>query len=219
MPRKIKIAPSILAADFLHLGDEIRRVEEAGVDMLHLDVMDAHFVPNLSIGMPIVESVRRATKLHLDTHLMMDNPDKYLDAFAKAGVNGLTVHLEIFPEPDAILDRIGELGLTRGLSLNPDMPVERLKGKLSRVDRLLVMSVFPGFGGQKFIPETLDRIRRIRDMLDAEGRTDAEVEVDGGVGPGNAAELAAAGADLLVAGTAVFRADDPAAAVRGMRGE
>lgn len=219
MSRKIKIAPSILAADFRKLEDEIRRVEQAGADVIHVDIMDAHFVPNLSMGPGIIESIRPVTKLPFDVHLMMDNPQKYLKAFADAGADGLTVHLEIFPEPDAILDEIGALGLTRGLSLNPDMPVEKLQGKLSRVDRLLVMSVFPGFGGQKFIPESLARITKVRALLDAEGRTDAEVEVDGGVGVGNAKEIIQAGADLLVGGTAVFGAPDPAAAIRALRGE
>lgn len=219
MKRAIKIAPSVLAADFLHLGDEIRKMEDAGADMIHFDIMDAHFVPNLSLGPGVLEAVRRATKLHLDVHLMMDNPDKYLKDYADAGADGITVHFDVFPEPDAILDAIGALGRRRGLSLNPDMPVERLSGSLSRVDRLLVMSVFPGFGGQSFIPESLARLTEARALLDGEGRAEAELQVDGGVGPANAAEIVAAGADILVAGTAIFRAADPAAAIRKMRGE
>lgn len=219
MARKIKIAPSILAADFLHLGDEIRKIEDAGADMVHFDVMDAHFVPNLSMGIGMLESVRKVTKMYLDVHLMMDNPEKYLKTFADAGADGITIHLEIHPDPDGILDAIGALGKDRGLSINPDMPVERLAGKVSRVDRLLLMSVFPGFGGQSFIPESLARLTQARQLLDREGRTGAELQVDGGVGPGNAAAIIKAGADCLVAGTAVFRAPDPAAAIRGMRGE
>ena len=219
MKHKIKISPSILAADFLRLGEEIRLIEEAGADAVHFDVMDAHFVPNLSMGPGILQQIRRITKLPIDVHLMMDNPDKYLEMFAKAGANAITVHLEIFPEPDDILDRIGRLGLVRGLTLNPDMPVERLRGRVSRVDRLLLMSVFPGFGGQSFIPESLERATQVRAILDGEGREEAELQIDGGVGPENAAAVIAAGVDNLVAGTAVFRAPDPAAAVRMMRGE
>lgn len=218
MTKKIKIAPSLLAADFLRLGDEIRKVEEAGADMLHFDVMDAHFVPNLSLGVGILESVRKATRLYLDVHLMMDNPEKYLKAFADAGADGITVHLEVHPEPDAVLDAIGELGKDRGLSINPDMPVSRLSGRLSRVDRLLLMSVFPGFGGQSFIPESVERLRQARELLDREGRTQTELQIDGGIGPKNAAAVIAAGADCLVAGTAVFRAPDPAEAIRAIRG-
>ena len=219
MARSVKIAPSVLAADFLHLGDEIRKIEDAGADMLHFDVMDAHFVPNLSFGMPILETIRKATTLYLDAHLMMDNPEKYLKAFADAGANGITVHLEVHPEPDGVLDAVGALGLDRGLSINPDMPVERLAGRVGKVDRLLLMSVFPGFGGQSFIPESLSRLTRARELLDREGRRSAELQVDGGIGPANAAAVVAAGADCLVAGTAVFRAPDPAAAIRAMRGD
>ncbi|MCL2001407.1 MAG: ribulose-phosphate 3-epimerase, partial [Planctomycetes bacterium] len=156
MARRIKIAPSMLAADFLCLGDEIRKVEDGGADMLHFDVMDAHFVPNISFGPGILEYVRKATRLHLDVHLMMSEPVKYLEAFAKAGADGITIHLEACPDPGAALSNIGRLGLCRGLSINPDMPVEMLEGKLSDVDRLLIMGVFPGFGGQPFIPETLE---------------------------------------------------------------
>lgn len=219
MSRKIKIAPSVLAADFLHLGDEIRKIEDAGADMVHFDVMDAHFVPNLSLGVGILESIRKATKMYLDVHLMMDNPEKYLKTFADAGADGITVHLEVYSEPDAVLDAIGALGKDRGLSINPDMPVEKLSGKVSRVDRLLLMSVFPGFGGQAFIPESIERLRQVRELLDREGRSEAELQIDGGVSPKNSAQIIAAGADNLVAGTAVFRAPDPAEAIRALRGE
>ncbi len=219
MRHKIKVAPSILAADFGRLADDIRRVEDAGADMIHIDIMDAHFVPNLSMGPGIVKSIRKVTKLHFDVHLMMDNPQKYLKTFADAGADGLTVHLEIFPDPDAVLDEIGALGLTRGLSLNPDMPIEKLRGKVAHVDRLLIMSVFPGFGGQKFIPESLERITQARALLNAEKRETAEVEVDGGVGIDNAKDIIKAGADLLVGGTAIFAAPDAARAIRAMHGE
>ncbi len=218
MPNAVKIAPSILAADFLRLGDEIRRVEDAGADMIHWDVMDAHFVPNLSLGVAMLEAVRKATKLYIDVHLMMDNPDKYLQTFADAGADGITVHLEVFPEPERVLEAIRALGKDCGLSINPDMPVERLRGKVGLIRRLLLMSVFPGFGGQKFIPESLERLGAARALLDAEGRADAELQVDGGVGASNARAILAAGADCLVAGTGVFRAPDMAAAIKTLRG-
>ncbi len=219
MNRKIQIAPSILAANFRRLEDDIRRIEQAGADIIHVDIMDAHFVPNLAMGPGILESIRPVTKLPFDVHLMMDNPQKYIKTFADAGADGLTIHLEIFPDPNEILDEIGSLGLKRGLSINPDMPVEKLRGNVSRVDRLLLMCVFPGFGGQKFIPESLARISEARALLDASGKTETELEVDGGVGINNAAAIRQAGADILVAGTAVFGAPDPAAAIRTMRGE
>lgn len=218
MPKKVKIAPSVLAADPLRLGDELRKVQDAGADLIHFDVMDAHFVPNLSLGVAMLEAVRKFTTMYLDVHLMMDNAAKYLKTFADAGADGITVHLEVYPDPDAVLDEIGALGKDRGLAINPDMPVSRLAGKVGKVDRLLLMSVFPGFGGQKFIPESLSRLTEARALLDAAGRGDAELQIDGGVGVKNAGEIVAAGADCLVAGTGVFLAEDVAAAIRAMRG-
>lgn len=217
MARPVQIAPSILAADFGNLAADIQRVEKSGADMLHLDIMDGHFVPNISFGPPVVESIRPLSTLHFDTHLMLTNPEKYIDAFAKAGSNGITIHLEAHPEPDELLRRIGDLGLVRGLSLNPDMPVERLKGRVANVDRLLVMSVFPGFGGQSFIQDSLARITAIRAILDAAGRKEAEIQVDGGVSAANAKAIVAAGANILVAGTAIFRAPDARFAMDAMR--
>ncbi len=218
MPHPVKIAPSVLAADFLRLGDEIRRIEDAGADSIHWDVMDAHFVPNLSLGIAMLEAVRKATNLYLDVHLMMDNPEKYLKTFADAGADGISIHLEVHPEPAGILADIRALGKDAGLVINPDMPVEKLRGRVGGIRRLLLMSVFPGFGGQKFIPESLARLREARALLDGEGREDAELQVDGGVGAGNAKDIIAAGADCLVAGTGVFRAPDMAEAIRILRG-
>jgi ribulose-phosphate 3-epimerase len=218
MTRTVKIAPSILAADFLRLGEEVAKIKNSGADMIHFDVMDAHFVPNLSLGIAILEQVRKATDMYLDVHLMMDNPEKYIKTFADAGADGITVHLEVHPEPEAILDAIGSFKKDRGLSINPDMPVGRLAGKVAKIDRLLLMSVFPGFGGQAFIPESLGRLGEARRLLDAEGRHNVEIQIDGGVGAANAADIVRAGADCLVAGTGFFRAPDPAEAVRKMRG-
>lgn len=218
MPRTVKIAPSILAADFLRLGEELDKIKSSGADMIHFDVMDAHFVPNLSLGIGILEQVRKATDMYLDVHLMMDNPEKYIKAFADAGADGITIHLEVHPEPEAVLDGIASFGKDRGLSINPDMPVARLAGKVAKINRLLLMSVFPGFGGQAFIPESLARLTEARKLLDGEGRAEVEIQVDGGVGAANAGEIVRAGADCLVAGTGFFRAANPAEAVRKMRG-
>jgi ribulose-phosphate 3-epimerase len=217
MQRTVKVAPSVLAADFLRLGDEIRRIEDAGADMIHWDVMDAHFVPNLSLGMGMLEAVRKATRLYIDVHLMMDNPEKYLKTFADAGADNISIHLEVHPEPENVLAEIRSLGIDCGLVINPDMPVEKLRGKVGKIKRLLLMSVFPGFGGQKFIPESIARLREARALLDSEGREDAELQIDGGVSVGNAREIIEAGADNLVAGTGVFRAPDMAEAIAMLR--
>jgi len=213
---KATVAPSLLAADFTCLEREIHRIEEAGIEVLHIDVMDGHFVPNLTFGPPIVEALRKITKMHFDVHLMLDNPEKFLIPFANAGADGLTIHLEVYPEPEEILERIGALGKVRGLSFNPDMPVERLAGHLDKVDRLLLMSVFPGFGGQKFIPASLDRLRECKKLI---GNRKIELEIDGGVTTENAQAVREAGATLIVAGTSTFRAPDIRAAVRTIAGE
>lgn len=210
---KCRIAPSLLAADFTKLGDEIKRVEDSGTDIIHLDIMDGHFVPNYSFGPCVIEALRPITSLHFDVHLMLDEPGKYIDTFHKCGADGITVHLQPCPDPTEILAEIGSRGLVRGLSINPDVAVEKIAPFLGSVDRLLLMSVYPGFGGQAFIEESIARLRQAKELI---GDRDIELEVDGGVCLENAHVIKEAGANLLVAGTAVFRSDNMGEAVRGM---
>jgi ribulose-phosphate 3-epimerase len=201
----VRIAPSILSSDFAHLADEIAAVEQAGADLLHVDVMDGHFVPNLTIGPPIVESIRKVTSLPLDCHLMVTNPDDFIDEFAQAGANYITVHVETCPHLHRTIQFIKEKGLKAGVTLNPATSLVTIEAILPDVDLVLIMSVNPGFGGQRFIPGVLDKIRRARSMIDATGRP-IWLEVDGGVKVDNAGAIAAAGADILVAGSAIFEA-------------
>ncbi|MEK6700531.1 MAG: ribulose-phosphate 3-epimerase [Nitrospirota bacterium] len=218
MTRKIKVAPSILSADFSRLGEEIRAVEAAGADIIHVDVMDGHFVPNITIGPLVVEAARKATKLPLDVHLMITNPERYVADFAGAGADYLTVHVETAYHLHRLVQSIREQkNVKAGVSLNPATPLTSLDHILGDLDLVLIMSVNPGFGGQAFIPSALDKIRQLRKRID-DGGLKTEIEVDGGVKPGNAAELIAAGADILVAGSAVFGAKDYASAIRGIRG-
>jgi ribulose-phosphate 3-epimerase len=218
MTRKIKVAPSILSADFSRLGEEIRAVEAAGADIIHVDVMDGHFVPNITIGPLVVEAARKATKLPLDVHLMITNPELYVADFARAGADYLTVHVETAYHLHRLVQSIREQkNVKAGVSLNPATPLTCLDHILGDLDLVLIMSVNPGFGGQAFIPSALDKIRQLRKRID-DGGLKTEIEVDGGVKPGNAAEIIAAGADILVAGSAVFGAKDYASVIRGIRG-
>jgi ribulose-phosphate 3-epimerase len=203
MAHTVAIAPSLLSANFAALEHDIRRCEAAGVQMLHLDVMDGHFVPNITIGPPVVRSIRAVTKLSLDTHLMIEEPSRYLDAFAKAGSTTLTVHYEADRHLHRTITRIKDLGLKAGVSVNPATPIEVLTEILPVCDLVLVMSVNPGFGGQSFILSSLAKISRLRDMIRAM-RLSTTIEVDGGVTAENAGAIASAGADILVAGSSVF---------------
>jgi ribulose-phosphate 3-epimerase len=214
MPRRnIEIAPSILAADFAALGEAIRAAEKGGAEVIHVDVMDGHFVPNISIGVPVVESLRKATKLPLDVHLMIERPEQYIDAFAKAGANRILVQQESTVHLDRALAMVREQRVEAGAVINPATPVAALSEVLDRVDTVLVMTVNPGFGGQQFIPRSLEKIRELK-QLRTRYNYDFRIQVDGGVGPGNIAEIAQAGAETFVVGTSVFHTPDAAAAVR-----
>jgi ribulose-phosphate 3-epimerase len=208
------VNPSLLACDFARLADEIRRVEEAGAKILHFDVMDGHFVPNISMGIPIVEAVRRSTRLPLDVHLMISEPERYIRAFRKAGADLLTVHIETAPDPRPLLDEIHSLGCGAGLSLNPKTPVESLKAYLKSCDLVLVMSVEPGFGGQVFDQAALEKLRRLR----AWGGPKLLLSIDGGVGRNTIGPCAEAGANLFVTGTALFSEADYGRFIQEMTG-
>jgi len=215
-PGRIRICPSILSADFARLGEEIARVERAGADFLHVDVMDGQFVPNLTFGPMVVEAIRRLTRLPLDVHLMIVEPLRFLDAFATAGASHLTVHAEAVPDPVAAARAIRARGPRAGLSVKPGTPIERLLGALSAVDVALVMTVEPGAGGQTFLPGSPERIARVRAAIDAD-RLDCLLEVDGGITEETAAVAARAGADTFVAGHSIFHARDPEGAIRRIR--
>mgnify|MGYP003556929184 FL=1 len=214
MTRPLIIAPSILAADFARLGDEVRAIDAAGADWIHIDVMDGHFVPNISFGTPIMQSIRGVTRKPFDVHLMIAPVDPYLESFAKAGSDIITVHAEAGPHLHRSLQAIRALGKKAGVSLNPATPASVLRHVLDRLDLILVMSVNPGFGGQAFIPAMLDKISELREMT--RGRN-IDIEVDGGIGVENAGEILRAGANALVAGSSIFKTQDYAAAIKSIR--
>jgi ribulose-phosphate 3-epimerase len=212
----IKIAPSILSADFSRLAEEIQAVDQAGADYIHVDVMDGHFVPNITIGPLVVDALRKVTDKPLDVHLMIENPDLYIADFAKAGADIITVHQEAVPHLHRTVQLIKSLGKQAGVSLNPATPVETLDVILDQLDLVLVMSVNPGFGGQAFISSALDKIRALRQRITQRGLA-TELQVDGGIKVDNIREVVAAGADVLVAGSAVFNANDYAATITALR--
>ncbi len=212
----IRIAPSILSADFTALGDAVRTVAAAGADWVHVDVMDGRFVPNISIGVPVVAALTNVSPLPLDVHLMIVEPEKYLDAFVEAGAASVSIHVEATAHLHRAVHRIKQLGALAGVAINPATPLDTLEDIAADLDLVILMSVNPGFGGQTFIERSYDRLRRLRDLLARTG-SQAEVTVDGGVDPTRAEAVVAAGGDILVAGSAVFAADDPAEAIAALR--
>lgn len=214
--KPIRIAPSLLSADFSRLGDEVAMCVAGGADWLHVDVMDGQFVPNLTFGSKVISTVRKLTTLPLDVHLMVVEPEKYFDDFAKAGANGLTIHVEAAPHLHRQLQRIRELGCSAGVALNPATPLEAIREAIPFIDLLLIMTVNPGFGGQEFIATSIEKISRARAMLD-EARSGATLEVDGGINRETLARTRAAGADTFVAGHAIFSAKDPQKEIAALR--
>ena len=216
MTRPLLIAPSILSSDFAKLGEEVRAVDQAGGDWIHIDVMDGHFVPNLTMGPAVVTAVRRVTDLPLDVHLMVSDPDRFLEAFAEAGASILTVHAEVLPHLNRTLQAIKRLGCRAGVALNPSTPLTAIEEVIGEVDVVLVMSVNPGFGGQAFLPASESKIARVRQLLLGAGR-DADIEVDGGIDQGNIGRVVAAGATMIVAGASIFGTKDPESAARTLK--
>jgi ribulose-phosphate 3-epimerase len=212
----IEIAPSILSADFTKLGQQIEIVEGAGASLLHVDVMDGRFVPNITVGLPVVEAISRATQLPIDAHLMIVEPGRYAEQFVKAGAQMVSIHIEADPHAHRTLSAIRAAGAQAGIVVNPATPLSALDEAIKFVDYVLLMSVNPGFGGQEFIPESLDKVRRLRKMIDERGLK-VRIEIDGGIDAENIAEVASAGAEIIVSGSAIFGAPDPAVALRKLR--
>jgi ribulose-phosphate 3-epimerase len=212
----IEIAPSILSADFARLGEQIALVEKAGASLLHVDVMDGRFVPNITIGLPVVKAISRATRLPIDAHLMIVEPGRYAEQFVKAGAQMVSIHIEADPHAHRTLSGIRAAGALAGLALNPATPLSALDEAIKFADYVLLMSVNPGFGGQEFIPESLEKVRRLRKMIDERGLK-TRIEIDGGINAENIPEVAGAGAEIIVSGSAIFGAADPAVALRELR--
>ena len=212
----VRLAPSILSADFAALGREIAAAERGGADLIHVDVMDGHFVPNISIGPPVVRSIKRIAKVPLDVHLMISEPDRYIEAFATSGASMISVHVEVLPHLHRTMGAIKAFGIRAGAVLNPSTPVTAIEEVAADVDFVLVMSVNPGFGGQTFIPRSETKIRAVRSLLDRAGNR-APVEVDGGIDLSNIARVVSAGAEILVVGSAIFHKPDPEAATRELK--
>jgi len=208
MSKKRKIAPSILAADFSRLCEQIKLVEKAGAEISHVDVMDGHFVPNITIGPAVVKSIRMCTDLFLDVHLMIEHPLNFIDAFAKAGANNITFHIEAADDVGAVIDKIKSHNINAGLSVKPATAVAAVKEYINRIDLFLIMSVEPGFGGQSFIENSLEKLKEAQEMIQS-GNLNVDIEVDGGVNPENIQEISRAGAEILVAGSEIFGADNP----------
>jgi ribulose-phosphate 3-epimerase len=215
--KHIRVAPSILSADFAALGSAIAAAEKGGADLIHVDVMDGHFVPNITIGPAVVKSIKRVARVPLDVHLMITDPDQYAEAFVEAGADMLSVHIEVLPHLHRSIAFIKSLGAKAGVVLNPSTPAVALEEIAGDVDFILVMSVNPGFGGQKFIPKSLQKVATIREMLDRAGNNSAPIEIDGGIDVTNVARAVEAGVEIVVAGSAIFNTPDPTAATKALK--